>query len=89
MSLDFIDKGVEMVDNSIISSVLAAFLQGQTINAPAANETSYSFPIHAFFTLMNEFGATAPNSHVFTMTLEDNEGNKKEESLSVTINPAE
>lgn len=88
MSLDFINAGVEMVDNDIISSVLAAFLQGQTINAPAEGATSYSFPIHAFFGLMNGFGATAPNSHIFTMILEDMEGNKMEESLSVTINPA-
>lgn len=88
MSLDFLNEGVEMVDNEIISLVLATFLDGQVINAPTKNATSYSFPIHAFFTLMNKFGATAPKSHVFTMILEDNAGGRMDKSLSVTINPA-
>ena len=86
--LDFVNSGVEMVDNEIIGAVLQMFLQGQTISAPASGATSYSFPIHAFFNLMDMYGATAPDSHVFKLVLEDNDGNKIEDELSVTINPA-
>lgn len=86
--LDFASDGVEMVDNGIIGSVLAAFLQGTTVNAPATGDTSYTFPVGAFFGLMNGFEATAPNAHVFKMVLEDQAGNKTEGELSVTINPA-
>ena len=82
-------SGVEMVENPIITGVLSAFLEGQEIAAPAEGETSYSFPIHAFFTLMNVYGSTAPDSHVFKMILKDNAGETVEEELSVTINPAE
>ena len=82
-------SGVEMVDNPIITGVLSAFLNGEEIAAPATGETSYSFPIHAFFSLMNFYGATAPESHVFKMILKDNAGETIEKELSVTINSAE
>lgn len=87
--LDFATNGVEMVGNDIIGSVLAAFLQGgATVNAPATGDTSYTFPVGAFFGLMNGFGATAPNAHVFKMVLEDQAGNNIEGELAVTIKPA-
>lgn len=84
--LDFVTNGVEMVDNKIIGNVLAGL--GATVNTPAANDTSYSFPVGAFFTLMNIYGATAPDAHIFKIALEDQAGNKVEGELSVTINPA-
>ena len=80
--------GVEMVDNALISSVLSAFGGGAQINAPASNDTSYTFPVGAFFTVLNSAGATAPEAHVFKIALEDQEGNTLEEELSVTIYPA-
>lgn len=83
--LDFVTNGVEMVDNKIIGNVLAGL--GATVNAPAANDTSYSFPVGAFFNLMNIYGATAPDAHIFKIVLEDQTGNKVEGELSVTINP--
>ena len=87
--LDFVNDGVEMVGNETISGVLGAFLgEGASVSAPAAGDTSYTFPVGAFFTLMNNFGATAPNAHVFKIVLEDQAGNKVEGELSVTINPA-
>ena len=86
-NLDF-ENGEEMVDNQLISQVLGQFVPGQNISAPTSGATSYSFPIHAFLSLMNIYGATAPDSHVFKMTLKDKADNTVEEELSVTINPA-
>ena len=42
----------------------------------------------AFFGLMNGYGATAPNAHVFKIVLEDQAGNEVDGELQVTINPA-
>lgn len=86
--LDFTEKGVEMVGNEIIGQVLNSFLQDQDVEAPALGDTSYEFPVGAFFNLMNMYQATAPNAHVFKIVLEDQAGNKIEDELSVTINPA-
>lgn len=87
--LDFVNNGVEMVGNEFISTVLGSFLgEGATVSAPAIGDTSYTFPVGAFFNLMNTYEATAPNAHVFKMVLEDQAGNKIEGELSVTINPA-
>ena len=85
--LDF-TNGVEMVGNEIIGEVLGAFLGGASVSAPSVGNTSYTFPVGAFFGLMNGFGATAPNAHTFQITLEDQKGNKVEDELRVTINPA-
>lgn len=85
--LDFVTNGVEMVDNTIIGDVLSFFLGGAQVNAPATGDTTYSFPVSAFFSLMDNYGVTAPNAHVFKIVLEDQEGNKLEDELQVTINP--
>lgn len=88
--LDFTGKGVEMVGNDLISGVISA-MGGAAVDVPAkdGSTTEYSFPIHSFFGLMNNYGSTAPNAHVFKMTLEDNAGNNlKNQELRVTINPA-
>ena len=86
--LDFVKNGVEMVGNETISGVLGAFLGGASVSAPDEGDTTYSFPVGAFFGLMNGFGATAPNAHTFKIVLEDQAGNKIEDELQVTINPA-
>lgn len=79
--LDFVGKGVEMVDNSIIASQIP----GIPVPTSTPITENYEFPIHNFFTLMNGFGATAPNAHIFKIYLEDNAGNHIEDELSVTI----
>lgn len=79
IGLDFVGNGVEMVNNSIITSQIPG------IPVPTTTTTEYNFPIQNFFTLMNGFGATSPNSHVFKIKLEDNDGNILEDELSVTI----
>ena len=86
--LDFVVNGVEMVGNDVISEVLNAIPGGTSVTAPAENDTSYTFPVGTFFTLMNIYGATAPKAHVFKIVLEDQAGNKIEDELQVTINPA-
>lgn len=85
--LDFVN-GVEMVGNELIGQILGAFLGGASVSAPNEGDTSYTFPVGAFFGLMNGFGATAPNAHVFQITLEDQNGNKVEDELRITINPS-
>lgn len=84
--LDFVTNGVEMVGNEIIGGVLSAFLGGGDVSAPALGDTSYTFPVGAFFNLMNGFGATTPEAHVFKIAVEDQEGNHIEDELQVTIN---
>lgn len=86
-TLDFVN-GAEMVGNELIGSILGAFLGGASVSAPGVGDTSYKFPVGAFFNLMNIYGATAPNAHSFQITLEDQKGNKVEDELRVTINPA-
>ena len=88
-NLDFVTNGVEMVGNEIIGGVLGAFLGGASVDAPALGDISYTFPVGAFFGLMNGYGETAPNAHTFKIALEDQAGNKLEDELQVTINPGE
>lgn len=88
-NLDFVTNGVEMVGNEIIGEVLGAFLGGASVDAPALGDTSYTFPVGAFFGLMNGYRETAPNAHTFKIALEDQAGNKLEDELQVTINPGE
>lgn len=85
--LDFVTKGVEIVKNDIIGEVLSGF--GASVSIPNGGETSYSFPVGAFFNLMNIYGTTAPEAHIFKIVLEDQAGNKIEDELQVTINPAQ
>ena len=82
--LDFAGQGVEMVDNTIITSQIP----GIPVPTSKPITETFNFPIHNFFTLMNGFGATAPKAHVFKIYLEDNAGNHMEDELRVTINPA-
>lgn len=53
---------------------------------PQGDETEYTFPVGAFYTFMNIYGATDPGkSHIFKMVVTDNDGNTKEATLRVTI----
>lgn len=84
--LNFITEGVEVVDNDKIGMVLKTFLPESDVTAPKQGETSYSFPVGAFFGLMKNFGPTTDGPHTFEVILEDMEGEKLEDSLKVTIN---
>lgn len=86
-SLNFVD-GVDIVGHPTISAVLNAFLNGETVNAPAKGDTEYSFPVGAFFNLMQAYGSTAPGYHSFQIILSDGD-NEIKETLKVQINPAQ
>lgn len=83
--LDFKDAGVEMVENEGITQILQAF-GGEELAAPQSGVLSYDFPIYAFFGLLDGFGPTAPESHVFQVVVEDMNGNKVFDEVKVTIN---
>ena len=82
--LDF-QAGVEVVGSDAMLGIV-----GEAVGVPNADGTTteYRFPVGNFFSMMNIYGATAPNAHVFKIVLEDGDGNKVEDELSVTINPA-
>ena len=83
--LDFKDAGVEMVGNEEITKILQTF-GGEELAAPQCGGLSYDFPIYAFFGLLDGFGPTAPESHVFQVVVEDMNGNKVSDEVKVTIN---
>ena len=74
-----------MVANDKITQILQTF-GGEELAAPQSGVTFYDFPIYAFFVLMDGFGATAPNAHVFQVVVEDMNGNKVSDEVKVTIN---
>ena len=60
---------------------------GVTLNLPEANATSYVFPIGTFYNFMDIYEATDPGkTHKFIISVEDNNANKVEKALNVTIN---
>ena len=81
--LNFIDY--ELVDNTELPGVFEIFeISGATM--PEKNCTSYSFPVGAFYSLMDIYGATDDGkAHLFDMKVIDNEGNENSATLSVTI----
>ena len=84
MQLDFITDGVEIVDNQTIGEVLKGF--GASVSVPSLGALNYSFPVGAFFDMMNQYGATTSVGHEFKIVVEDNDGNKQEGALFVVIN---
>lgn len=82
--LDFVDAGVEMVENEAVVSLFKEL--NMEIEVPKSNVTSYDFPLSTFFFLMNIYQETAPDAHIFKVVVEDMEGNKVSDEVSVTIN---
>lgn len=81
--MGFTDR--ELVGDISLESVLLGV--GMSVAMPTANATTYEFPIGQFFVLMNIYGATEPEkSHVFQITVTDNQGATITKSLNVTIN---
>lgn len=82
--LDFVESGVEMVENEAVVSLFEELQM--SIEVPKSNVTSYDFPLSTFFFLMNLYNETAPKAHVFQVVVEDMNGNKVSDEVSVTIN---
>lgn len=76
--VDFIN-GAEVVGNTNLVSFLGEL--GQTITVPTTGQTEYTFPIGNFF----GFLLILNGEHTFNMTVEDQEGNKKNGTLKLTI----
>ena len=76
--VDFIN-GAEVVGNTNLVSFLGEL--GQTITVPTTGQTEYTFPIGNFF----GFLLILDGEHTFNMTVEDQEGNKKNGTLKLTI----
>lgn len=75
--------GVDLIDNADFGNLVATV--GST--APKDGDTSYTFPIGAFFTFLNATDATDPGKqHEFHITVTDKNGETANGVFKVTIN---
>lgn len=75
--------GVDLIDNADFGNLVSTV--GST--APKDGDTSYKFPIGAFFTFLNMTGATDPGKqHEFHITVTDKNGETANGVFKVTIN---
>lgn len=75
--------GVDLIDNADFGNLVSTV--GST--APKDGDTSYKFPIGAFFTFLNTTGATDPGKqHEFHITVTDKNGETANGVFKVTIN---
>lgn len=83
--VNFID-GVELVGNEEFFKDVISEFAGYDVAAPKMNETSYSFPVKAFFEILSGMGATDTDAaHIFKITVTDNQDRKVEKSLNVIV----
>lgn len=82
--LDFITKGVEVVGNEKLGSILGAFAGGEDVEFPTlqVGDNDYLFPIASFFTLLNNYGE---GTYTFKIVLTDTSGASINDELVVTI----
>lgn len=72
----------ELIGNETLRTVLES--TGNTL--PEVGDTSYIFPVGAFFNMLTPFGATTTSSgHVFKITVEDSEGKTASASLGIIV----
>lgn len=75
--------GVDLIDNADFGNLVSTV--GST--APKDGDTSYKFPIGAFFTFLDMTGATDPGKqHEFHITVTDKNGETANGVFKVTIN---
>ena len=75
--------GVDLIDNADFGNLVSTV--GST--APKDGDTSYTFPIEAFFTFLGMTGATDPGKqHEFHITVTDKNGETANGVFKVTIN---
>ena len=82
---DFL-TGLELVGNNELKEALASL--EVIIETPTANATTYEFPVGSFFGMLSAFVTDSEDGHVFSITVEDNNGKKANSSLSVIVNAA-
>ena len=78
--LDFVNAGVEVVDNNDLVSFFSSL--GQQLSVPDEGDTSYQFPIGNFFVLLDVMSGT----HTFNLTVTDMNGKTKSGSVVITVN---
>lgn len=76
--VDFL-TGTDIVENQELVRLFTEL--GQTLDVPAVEQTSYTFPIGNFFTLL----AFMPGEHTFNMVVTDMKGNTKSGKLVLTV----
>lgn len=77
-SVDFL-SGAEIVGNQNVVQLFNDL--NQPLSVPAQGDTEYTFPIGNFFGLLGFLSG----DHTFNMVVEDMEGNKKNGSLTLTV----
>lgn len=74
----------ELIGDTELVNTLKNF--GIALSLPETGATTYTFPIHQFYVLMNLYGKTDEGkAHQFTINVTDQEGNSSSATLSVTI----
>lgn len=75
--------GVDLIDNADFGNLVSTV----SSTAPKDGDTSYTFPIGAFFTFLDMTGATDPGKqHEFHITVTDKNGETANGVFKVTIN---
>lgn len=75
--------GLEIVDNTELVEELQQ--TGVAISALGKNQTSYTFPVGSFFSMLQVFPTNSTDGHVFKIDVEDSAGKKANASLSVIV----
>lgn len=70
------DKGIELVgDPTNLGSIIGTTLPDlKDLKMPAKGDTSYTFPVGGFFSILSAMGVTTGNGHVFNITVTDANG---------------
>ncbi len=77
-------EGVELVGNIGLEPMLQFI--APDLKVPTENAPSYTFPVGAFFSTLQDIGATTdPDGHVFEITVTDNNGNSPSGSVRLNV----
>lgn len=76
--VDFL-SGTEIVGNQEVVRLFSDL--GQSLSVPSEGDTTYTFPIGNFFTLL----MFLPGEHSFGLTVTDMDGNTRSGSLTITV----
>lgn len=76
--------GVELVGNTALEPMLQFI--APNLKVPAENASSYTFPVGAFFSTLQDIGVTTDsNGHVFEIIVVDNNDNSPKESTRLNV----
>ena len=80
------DKGIELVgDPTNLADIIGMAVSDlKDLEMPESGDTSYTFPVGGFFSILSGMGATTGDGHVFNITVTDANG-KTSASLNVKV----